>query len=132
MIPSAKQTISRSRDLPRPPERLAIKGTGEIVFVKISETDWIEAADYYACLHVGAKTHLLRRSLAELEHELNQNMFCRIHRSSIVNLERVRGLEINQEGEYEVVLDRGTRLRLSRRYRKQLESRLDVPNSHRP
>ena len=128
----AKQRISRSRDLPRPPERLAIKGTGEIVFVKISEIDWIEAADYYACLHVGTKTHLLRRSLAELEQELNQNVFCRIHRSSIVNLERVRGLEINQEGEYEVVLDRGTRLRLSRRYRKQLESRLDVPNSHRP
>ena len=96
--------------------------------MKISEIDWIEAADYYACLHVGPKTHLLRRSLVELEQELNENMFCRIHRSTIVNLNRVRGLEVNAEGEYEVLLERGTRLRLSRRYRKQLESRLDVPN----
>jgi two-component system, LytTR family, response regulator len=128
----AKHRISRSRDLPRPAGRLAIKGVGEIVFVKIPEIDWIEAADYYACLHVGAKTHLLRRSLAELEQELNENMFCRIHRSTIVNLERVRGLEVNREGEYEVLLERGNRLRLSRRYRKQLESRLDVSNSRRP
>jgi two-component system LytT family response regulator len=127
----AKQRISRNKDLPRPAERLAIKGVGEIVFVKIPEIDWIEAADYYACLHVGAKTHLLRRSLAELEQELNENMFCRIHRSTIVNLDRVRGMEVNEEGEYEVMLDRGIRLRLSRRYRKQLESRLDVPNSRR-
>jgi two-component system LytT family response regulator len=73
----------------------------------------------------------LRRSLAELEQELNENMFCRIHRSTIVNLDRVRGMEVNEEGEYEVMLDRGIRLRLSRRYRKQLESRLDVPNSRR-
>jgi two-component system LytT family response regulator len=80
---------------------------------------------------VGAKTHLLRRSLAELEQELNENMFCRIHRSTIVNLDRVRGMEVNEEGEYEVILDRGTRLRLSRRYRKELESRLDVPDSRR-
>lgn len=128
----AKQRFSPNNDLPRPPERLAIKGVGEILFVKICEIDWIEAADYYACLHVGAKTHLLRRSLAELEQELNENMFCRIHRSTIVNLDRVRGMEVNEEGEYEVMLDRGTRLRLSRRYRKQLESRLDVPNSRRP
>ena len=128
----AKQRISRNKDLPRPTQRLAIKGVGEIVFVKISEIDWIEAADYYACLHVGARTCLLRRSLAELEQELNENMFCRIHRSTIVNLDRVRGLEVNQDGEYEVVLDGGNRLRLSRRYRKQLESRLDIPNSRRP
>jgi two-component system LytT family response regulator len=127
----AKQRISRSRDLPQPRERLAIKGIGEIVFIKISEIDWIEAADYYACLHVGTKTHLLRRSLAELEQELNESMFCRIHRSTIVNLDRVRGMEVNEDGEYEVVLDGGNRLRLSRRYRKQLESRLDVPNSRR-
>jgi len=126
----AKQRISRSREMPRrPAKRLAIKGVGEIVFIKVSEIDWIEAADYYACLHVGAKTHLLRRSLVELEQELNENMFCRIHRSTIVNLDRVRGMEVSEEGEYEVMLDRGVRLRLSRRYRKELESRLDVPNS---
>jgi two-component system, LytTR family, response regulator len=57
-------------------------------------------------------------------------VFCRIHRSSIVNLNRVRGLEINEEGEYEVLLDTGSKLRLSRRYRKQLQSRLGICNSN--
>src|SRR5216684_2606196 len=86
-----------------------------------------EAADYYACLHVGTRTHLLRRSMAELEQELDQAVFCRIHRSTIVNLDRVRGLKLGVDGEYEALLDNGTRLRLSRRYRKQLQSRLGVP-----
>jgi len=126
----AKQSIVRSREQPRKPERLAIKGVGQISFVKLSEIDWIEAADYYACLHVGSKTHLLRRSLAELENELSET-FCRIHRSTIVNLDRVRGLKLNDEGEYDVLLDHEIRLRLSRRYRKQLESRLDVSSSRR-
>ncbi len=62
--------------------------------MKISEIDWIEAADYYACLHVGARSHLLRRSLSDLEEDLDPNVFCRVHRSSIVNLERVQGLKL--------------------------------------
>jgi two-component system, LytTR family, response regulator len=107
-------------------DRLVIKGAGQVLFLKISEIDWIEAQDYYACLHMGKKSHLLRRSLADLEHELDQTAFCRIHRSAIVNLERVQGLKVAEHGEYEVQLCDGTGLRLSRRYRKQLESRLGV------
>ena len=80
----------------------------------------------YSCLHVGAKSHLLRRSMSELEEELDQAAFCRIHRSTIVRLDRVRGLRLNENGEYDVLLGDGTRLRLSRRYRKQLQSRLDL------
>jgi two-component system LytT family response regulator len=99
--------------------------------VKLSEIDWIEAADYYACLHVGPKSHLLRRSIAELEQELDQAVFCRIHRSTIVNLDRVRGLKLNQDGEYEVLLDNGVKLRMSRRYRKELQSRLGVERKSR-
>jgi len=86
--------------------------------------DWIEAADYYACLHVGTRTHLLRRSMSELEQELSSDMFCRIHRSTIVNLDRVRDLKLSEDGEYEVVLEAGTRLPLSRRYRGELQDRL--------
>jgi two-component system LytT family response regulator len=97
--------------------------------VKTSEIDWIEAADYYACLHVGTRTHLLRRSLSELDEELDQAVFCRIHRSAIVNLDRVRGLKLNQDGEYDVHLENGTTLRLSRRYRLQLQSRLGIRSS---
>jgi len=122
----AKDRIVQGKDLPRKMDRLAIKNVGQVSFLKISEIDWIEAADYYACLHVKARTHLLRRSLSELEQELDQALFCRIHRSTIVNLDRVQGLELSEDGEYDVRLDNGTRLRLSRRYRKQLQARMGV------
>lgn len=120
----AKQKIT-GKDLPRKLDRLAIKSPGQISFLKISEIDWIEAADYYACLHVGNRTHMLRRSIAELEQDLDPTIFCRIHRSSIVNLNRIRGLELNQDGSHELLLNDGTRLRLSRSYRKQLEERMN-------
>lgn len=120
----AKQRIRLGRDRAPKLERVVIKNAGQISFVKISEIDWIEAADYYACLHVGSRSHLLRRSLSDLEEDLDPNVFCRVHRSSIVNLERVRGLKLTPDGEYEVLLDTGTSVRLSRRYRKQLQERL--------
>jgi two-component system LytT family response regulator len=122
----AKERIAQRKASPWKIDRLVIKGAGQVTFVRISEIDWIEAADYYACLHVRTNTHLLRRRMADLERELDQTMFCRIHRSSIVNVNRIRSLEVSEDGEYEVALDTGTRLRLSRRYRKQLQSRLGI------
>ena len=119
------RTVENRQPLAPPSlERIVVRSAGEVCFLKTSEIDWIEAADYYACLHVGAKTHLLRRSMAELEEDLDPNLFCRVHRSSIVNLERVQGLKLAEDGEYEIMLDNGTRVRLSRRYRKHLEARL--------
>jgi two-component system LytT family response regulator len=120
----AKERIAHGRELERRIERIAVKSAGQVAFLRISEIDWIEAADYYVSLHVGSKTHMLRRSLSELAQELDPKVFCRIHRSTIVNLDRTCGLELNQAGEYDVLLDSGTKLRLSRRYRGQLESRL--------
>ena len=128
----AKERIAHDRDPPRTMVCFAVKSAGQVSFLKLSEIDWIEAADYYSCLHVGARTHLLRRSMSELEQELDQALFCRIHRSTIVKLDRVRGLKLNENGEYDVLLDNGTRLRLSRRYRKQLQSRLRVRGSSSP
>jgi two-component system LytT family response regulator len=125
----AKQRLARNEDAPAQLERLAIKSVGQVSFVKVSEIDWIEAADYYACLHVGSKSHLLRRSMAELEQELDPAAFARIHRSTIVNLDRVRGLKLGEDGEYDVLLVDGARLRLSQRYRKQLQSRLGINGS---
>ncbi len=122
----AKERLTHRKHPPRRLDQIVIKGTGQVSFVKISDIDWIEAADYYTCLHVGTKTHLLRRSLSELERELDPVVFCRIHRSSIINVARVEGLKLNPEGEYEVVLSCGIRLRLSRRYRQQVQSRLGV------
>lgn len=120
----AKQKIARDKIQPQRLEFLTVKSAAQVTFVKLPEIDWIEAADYYAGLHVGEKVHLLRRSISELEQDLDPALFCRIHRSSIVNLDRVRGLKLNQEGEYSVLLEGGVALRLSRRYRKQLQSRL--------
>jgi two-component system, LytTR family, response regulator len=125
----AMERIVQGRSSTRTREHLAVKSAGQLTFLKISEFDWIEAADYYSCLHVGARSHLLRRSMAELDEELDQSAFCRIHRSTIVKLDRVRGLKLNENGEYDVMLHNGTRLRLSRRYRKQLQSRLDLPGT---
>jgi two-component system, LytTR family, response regulator len=125
----AKQRIKLGKDHPARLDRIAIKSAGRVSFLRISEIDWIEAADYYACLHVGQHTHMLRRSISELEQDLEPTAFCRIHRSTIVNLDRVHGLKLSEDGEYEVVLENGTKLRLSRSYRKQLQNRLGVRSS---
>jgi len=122
----AKGRVEAAKSAPRKVERIAVKSAGQVVFVKIAEIDWIEAADYYVALHVGGKAHLLRRSMAELEEELEPSVFCRIHRSTMVNLDRVRALESGEEDETIVVLDGGARLRMSRRYRKVLQERLGV------
>ncbi len=105
-------------------ERLVVKNRGEVLFVNAADIDWIEAAGYYACLHVGRDTHIMRRTLLELEQDLSNEKFIRIHRSIIVNLDRVHGLQLHDSGEYEVLLKSKVRLRLSRRYRKRLQERM--------
>jgi two-component system LytT family response regulator len=109
---------------PRAAERLVVRSQGQVLFLSVDDIDWIEAAGYYACLHVGSDTHILRRSLSELEQDLGDEKFIRIHRSIVVNLDRIRGLELQTSGEYEVVLKSKVRLRLSRRYRKRLQDRM--------
>jgi two-component system LytT family response regulator len=108
----------------QPVERLVVKSRGQVHFLHVADIDWIEAADYYVCLHVGSDTHLMRRTLLELERDLGEEKFIRIHRSVIVNLDRIRGLELQIGGEYEVVLKSKVRLRLSRRFRKRLQDRM--------
>lgn len=115
----------------RPAKRLVVRSPGRLLFVNVADIDWIEAASYYACLHVGNDTHIIRRTLAELEQELGEGMFVRIHRSIIVNLERVQGLELQSGGEYEVVLKSKVRLKLSRRFRKRLQERMEADPSLR-
>ena len=132
----AKQNLQTDRTLPHRPERIIVKSAGQVLFVRHAEIDWVEAADYYSCLHVGNRTHLVRRSMGDLESQLDPATFCRVHRSAIVNLNRVAGLQTGAEGESEVLLHNGEKLRLSRRYRAQLQERLglrsapgfDVPN----
>lgn len=109
---------------PRRAERLVVKDRGKVLFVHVSKIDWIEAVGYYACLHVGDETHVLRRTLSELARDLGEEGFFRIHRSIIVNVDRILGLELQDGGEYEIVLASKTRLPLSRRSRKRFQDRL--------
>ena len=127
------RALNRAKDriahyaLAGPAKRLVIKGRGQVLFVNVTDIDWVEAAGYYACLHVGSDTHVMRRTLSELERDLGEENFIRIHRSIIVNLDRIHGLELQSAGEYEVVLKSRVRLQMSRRFRKRLQDRLSAP-----
>jgi two-component system LytT family response regulator len=97
-----------------------VKSGGRIVFVALTDIDWIEAADNYAKLHAGTEAHLLRETMNALEAKLPADRFVRINRSTIVNVDRVKELHPMFHGEYTVVLRNGTRLTLSRGYRDKL------------
>jgi two-component system LytT family response regulator len=107
--------------------RLLVRGREKTVVVDVGEIDWIEAADYYATLHVGGRSHLLRETLNELERRLDPARFFRVHRSAIVNLERVREIHPLFRGDAELVLRDGTRVRLSRTRRRDFQRRFDRP-----
>jgi two-component system LytT family response regulator len=101
-------------------ERLVIKSGGRAFFLKIDEIDWIEAEGKYVRLHVGKESYLLREAISSLEAQLDPKRFPRIHRSSIVNIERIRELQPWFHNEYRVILRDGTELMLSRSFRKKL------------
>lgn len=116
--------ISGPQAAQRPLDRLVLKSGGTTRFLPVLDLDWIEAAGVYVNLHAGGREYLYRASLTELEERLDPQRFVRIHRSAIVNLERIQQLEPISHGEFEVVLKDGARVRLSRTYRNQLEARL--------
>lgn len=128
VLARAKEKIAHYASHWQTPRRVAVKSPGRLLFVDVADIDWVEAASYYACLHIGRETHVIRRTLSELERDLGDG-FIRIHRSTIVNLERVRGLELQSSGEYAVVLRTGVELPVSRRYRKPLHERLATATS---
>jgi two-component system LytT family response regulator len=101
--------------------RFLITVGNRAVVVTASDVDWIEASDYYAALHVGAKRHLVRESLNQLEATLDPRQFLRVHRSAIVKIERVRELERGPDGTLTVVLQGGTRIPVSRSRREHVE-----------
>ena len=116
---------ARQRTAGRPyATRYVVRRRDRIVFVKTVDIDWIEAADYYVSLHAGGESHLLRRSMAELESELDPSQFVRVHRSAIVNVERVKEKQPLFRGDSILVLNDGTRVRLSRARREEFERRL--------
>lgn len=106
-------------------DRLAVKSDGKIVFLRMEEIHWIEAADNYVKLHVANDSHMLRETMSALDQRLPKDKFLRISRSAIVNIEQVKELHPLFHGEYVVVLRSGTRLTLTRGYRDKL-SRLGI------
>ncbi|HEX2190413.1 MAG TPA: LytTR family DNA-binding domain-containing protein [Longimicrobiaceae bacterium] len=106
----------------RPAERFLVRRGGRVQVVHADEIDWVEAAGDYVSLHAGGATHLLRETMAALEARLDPARFLRIHRSTIVNVERIRELHPHFNREYVVVLRDGTRLKLSRSYRGRLDA----------
>ena len=100
--------------------RLVIKAGGRVFFIKTEEIDWIEAEGKYVRLHVGKESHLLREAISSLEAQLDPEKFLRIHRSTIVNIDRIRELQPWFHNEYRVILRDGTELMLSRSCRKKL------------
>ncbi len=113
----------------RMPDRIAVRNGGRVVFVKAGEIDWIEASDNYVCLHCGSETHVLRDTMGQLESRLDPARFVRVHRSAIVNLDRIRELQPWFRGDYRVILRDGTELTLTRSHREKLESRLLLGSS---
>lgn len=101
-------------------ERLVIRTSGRILHLQLKDVDWIEAEGNYARIHVGKESHLLRETISRLEPQLDPAQFQRIHRSTIVQLDRIRELRPCFHGEYQVILHDGTEVTMSRNYREKL------------
>lgn len=126
-VTAAEAGHSRRLDVaevpPVPPNRIVIRDRDRVLFVEVSEIDWIGADGDYVRIHVGGKSHLVRDTMAAMEQRLDTATFVRIHRSAIVSVSRIRELRPYSSREYAVILNDGTKLRLSRRYRERLRGR---------
>jgi two-component system LytT family response regulator len=116
--------LEESRGRTRYAERLAVKTGGRVLLLPTAEIDWVEAEGNYVRLHASKKSHLVREAIGSMESRLDPRLFVRIHRSSIVRLERIRELQPWSHGEYRVILHDGTQLTLSRSYRERLQAAL--------
>ena len=105
-------------------DRLMVKSDGRIRVIRTADIDWCEASGNYVGLHVGGQCHLVRDTMAHLESELDPRDFIRIHRSTIVNVDRVQEMQPSFSGDYVVILRGGTRLTLSRGYRDAMQARM--------
>jgi two-component system LytT family response regulator len=105
-------------------DRLAIKSSGQVFFIRVEEIDWIEAEGKYIRLHCGKQSHLVREAISGIESRLDPRKFARIHRSAIVNVDRIERMESWFNNDYRVVMKTGDQLTLSRSYRKRLSELL--------
>ncbi len=104
------------------PDRLVIRTSGRLLFVQLADIDWIEAADNYVCIHAGGKSHMLSEKISALEERLDQRRFIRVHRSRMVNLDKVREVHPMFNGDYVFLLRDGTEISSGRNYRDRLRA----------
>jgi two-component system LytT family response regulator len=119
--------LENIKERPRFLERLFVKAEGRIVCVRADEIDWLEADDKYVHLHAGRKNYMVRQTLSGMEAQLDPQRFLRIHRSALVNVERIAELRPLVGGEHTVLLTDGTELTLSRTYKDRLFALLGKP-----
>ena len=119
--------LDNIKSKPRYLERLVIKAGGRITFLRTDEISWIEADDKYVHLHTGKTRPMVRQTLSAMEAQLDPARFRRVHRSAIVNVERIAELQPLFSGEYSILLQDGTKLTLSRNYRDKLFELLGKP-----
>lgn len=98
-------------------ERLVVKTSGRVFFLKVDEIDWIEAAGNYVKIHIGREAHMIRETMNGIENKLDPEQFMRIHRSTVVNIDKIKELHPMFSGDYAVILRNGAELSLSRNYR---------------
>jgi two-component system LytT family response regulator len=111
----------RNSEEPRSyPSRFLVKDGEKEILLPVEKVDWVEAAQYYCCLHTNGRQYMLRETITELDNRLSPTQFVRIHRSSIVNLDRIREIYRDGHGEGSIVLTDGTKLRMSKVGRQKL------------
>jgi two-component system LytT family response regulator len=101
--------------------KLAIKDAGKTTWVKLEDIEWVDAAGDYMCVHALGETHIMRKTMKELEKELDAGYLQRIHRSTIVNIRRVKAMQSHINGEYFLTLESGNTVKLSRTYKDKLK-----------
>ncbi|MFA6456400.1 MAG: LytTR family DNA-binding domain-containing protein [Bacteroidota bacterium] len=112
-----KALLESVKSAPAALDRLVVKTNGKIIFLRMEEIDWMEAAGNYVKLHVGNESHLVRETMNKLEEQLHPQKFIRIHRSTIINIEKIKELQPYFNGEYKVILQNNTQVILSRGFR---------------
>jgi len=109
------------------PERILVKTANRVLFFNTDDIEWVEAARNYLCLHINNETHLLRETMTNMVNRLNANKFLRVHRSFLVNLNRIRELRSQAGGEYAVLMRDGKLVPVSRSYRPSLQRLMQRP-----
>ena len=117
--------IDQLRQDRRPVDRLAIKQDGRVIFLRIPDIDWVETDGDHVRIHIGPHVYVHRMTLTRLEEKLSESQFLRIHRSTLVNVDRIREMQPWFQGDYVLIMHDGTRLTTGRSYRERLKGLLE-------